>query len=202
MMSPISPLLSPAPNTPSSILASPALGEVKGWFSNLFNWKTHSYVLGSSNDIHTTRYEVFKLLEQLGVEIEGGDVLRCIVDDQVVQRQVKFRVEFSIGVAGGNAFSYTHPQSPNPQSPNPQQSHRLSMNVNKVLSGTGYACAIMMVLEKGSVSTFRSVYRRLREEWRMDEEWDVVRMSPGADAGVGGWAGARKERFEAQRVFY
>jgi hypothetical protein len=195
MMSPISPLLSPTPNTPSSLLASPALGEVKGWFSNLFNWKTHSYVLGSSNDIHTTRYEVFRLLEQLGVEIEGGEVLRCMVDDQVVQRQVRFRVEFSIGVAGGHAFSYTHPHphpSPNPHSPNPNsQSHRLSMNVNKVLSGSGYTCAIMMVLEKGSVSTFRSVYRRLREEWRMDEEWDVVRMSPG-----GVW------RREGQRVVY
>lgn len=128
------------------------------------------------------------------MEVEGVDILRCMMDDQVVQRQVKFRVEFSVGVVGGSAFPYTH--SPNPQSPNPQQSQRLSMNVNKMLSGAGYTCAIMMVLEKGSVSTFRSVYRRLREEWRMDEEWDVVKMSPALEAGVGGWAGARRERVE------
>src|ERR1700731_2760892 len=57
----------------STILQSPALGEVKGWFSNLFNWKSLSYVLCSMSDMWTTKNEARRLLESMGVEVTEGE---------------------------------------------------------------------------------------------------------------------------------
>jgi hypothetical protein len=175
-ISPVSPLQSPVLN--SSIRASPALGEVKGWFSNLFNWKTQSYALGSSNDVWSTRTEVRRVLEQLGVSVhEEFEIFRCLMEDHVIQRQVKFRVHVSSG--GGSC----HYPSPNPQTPagSPRPaSNRFSVNVDKISHGSenSYASVIVLLLEKGSVSTFRNVYRRLREEWRLDPNWDIGCLSP------------------------
>ncbi|KAF5310536.1 hypothetical protein D9619_007841 [Psilocybe cf. subviscida] len=121
--SPIS-LSSPVHHQPSSanrILASPVVGEFKGWFSNLFNWKhshAHGGVLYSADDVHRTRTDVTRLLEGLGVHVSitdgsmhsAGDssgileTLSCRIDQNVVDqvtgtslKVARFRIEFRAG---------------------------------------------------------------------------------------------------------
>ena len=96
---------SPVPMSPppSSVLGSPAIGEFKGWFSNLFHWKAHSYTLYSVDDVTTTRDEVRRLLQSLGVSVledfQWG-ILKCRADDITdgisgIQKACRFRVEVS-----------------------------------------------------------------------------------------------------------
>jgi hypothetical protein len=66
---------------------SSAVGEFKGWFANLFNWKAQQYVLHSVDNCATTREEVKRLLEGFGVDVKvekedahGWGVLRCKVE--------------------------------------------------------------------------------------------------------------------------
>lgn len=191
-----SPLQISSPVMPS-ILSTP-VGEVKGWFSNLFNWKAHTYVLCSTDTMYATRNEAVRILEQFGVivgleETDGHGVLRCRLNDlvdtmsgSVVQKQVRFRVEFSSS-SSSSSSSQGHPQSPTPAS-----SPRLPMyhasgpmsptfryGFGKPSLGSGFTCAIVLVQEKGSVSSFRMVCRWLREEWALD-----ALHSPVAGAGA------------------
>ncbi|KAG2357325.1 kinase-like domain-containing protein [Suillus spraguei] len=178
-----SPLQISSPVMPS-ILASP-VGEVKGWFSNLFNWKAHTYVLCSTDTMYATRNEAVRILEQFGVivgleETDGHGVLRCRMNDlidtmtgSVVQKQVRFRVEFSS--SSSSSSSHGQPQSPTPASPRLPMYHAsgpmsptFRYGFGKPSLGSGFTCAILLVQEKGSVSSFRMVCRRLREEWALD----------------------------------
>jgi hypothetical protein len=177
-----SPLQISSPIMPS-ILASP-VGEVKGWFSNLFNWKAHTYVLCSTDTMYATRNEAVRILEQFGVivgleETDGHGVLRCRMNDiidtisgSVVQKQVRFRVEFS---SSSSSSSHGQPQSPTPASPrlpiyhaSGPMSPTFRYGFGKPSLGSGFTCAILLVQEKGSVSSFRMVCRWLREEWALD----------------------------------
>ncbi|KAF8556081.1 hypothetical protein OG21DRAFT_757554 [Imleria badia] len=97
----------PTPPGMPSILLSP-VGEFKGWFSNLFNWRVHIYVLCSMNNLAATRTETMRILEQLGVLIALEDP-----DGAVVQKHVHLRVEFSVGsrvrrADGLRRFEYEH----------------------------------------------------------------------------------------------
>ncbi|KAG1736084.1 uncharacterized protein EDB91DRAFT_1142665 [Suillus paluster] len=178
-----SPLQISSPVMPS-ILASP-VGEVKGWFSNLFNWKAHTYVLCSTDTLYATRNEAVRILEQFGVvvgleETDGHGVLRCRMSDlidtmsgSVVQKQVRFRVEFSSS-ASASSSSQGQPQSPAASPPLPvyhasgPMSPTLRHGFGRPSLGSGFTCAIVLVQEKGSVSSFRMVCRWLREEWSLD----------------------------------
>ena len=127
--------MSPPPHssTTAMLLGSPVVGEFKGWFSNLFHWKPHSFILHSVDDINETKREVVRLLEASGVAIsftgtfedssqpgqsqtpqlqqaqqEGWAPLKCRVDElyegnSILQKQVKFKVEFSVGAGLGLA---------------------------------------------------------------------------------------------------
>ncbi|KAG0696588.1 kinase-like domain-containing protein [Suillus ampliporus] len=189
-----SPLQISSPVMPS-ILASP-VGEVKGWFSNLFNWKAHTYILCSTDTMHATRNEAVRILEQFGVvvgleETDGHGVLRCRMSDlidtlsgSVVQKQVRFRVEFSPS-ASSSSSSQGQPQSPaaSPRMPvyhaSGPMSPTLRYGFGKPSLGSGFTCAIVLVQEKGSMSSFRMVCRWLREEWALD-----ALQSPIAGAGA------------------
>ncbi|KAG2031418.1 hypothetical protein BDR03DRAFT_928036 [Suillus americanus] len=179
-----SPLQISSPIMPS-ILASP-VGEVKGWFSNLFNWKAHTYVLCSTDTMYATRNEAVRILEQFGVivgleETDGHGVLRCRMNDlidtmsgSVVQKQVRFRVEFSSS-SSSSSSSHGQPQSPTPASPRLPMYHAsgpmsptFRYGFGRPSLGSGFTCAILLVQEKGSVSSFRMVCRWLREEWALD----------------------------------
>lgn len=189
-----SPLQISSPVMPS-ILASP-VGEVKGWFSNLFNWKAHTYVLCSTDTIHATRNEAVRILEQFGVivgleETDGHRVLRCRMNDlidtmsgSVAQKQVRFRVEFSS--TSSSSSSHEQSLSPTPASPRLPMYHvsgpmspTFRYGFGKPSLGSGFTCAILLVQEKGSVSSFRMVCRWLREEWALD-----ALQSPAAGTGA------------------
>lgn len=210
-------LSSPTQPTPlgvPSILSSP-VGEFKGWFSNLFNWRAHTYVLCSTNNLVATRTETVRILEQLGVLVvlEDSDsnndgtavMLRCrtneIVDGTtgpVVQKHVRFRVEFSLGstqvggfvaptVGAGSSTSTGTSVSTGvgtSSSPSPTGLSSSLMSPRHALgrqaTAVGYACAIVLVQEKGSLSTFRAVCRWLREEWTLD----ALQSPPGGGQGI------------------
>lgn len=62
------------------------VGEVKGWFANLFNWKAQQYVLHSADNCLTTRDEVTRLLQTFGCHVVLEDaqhwgVLKCKMDE-------------------------------------------------------------------------------------------------------------------------
>ncbi|KAF8549431.1 Pkinase-domain-containing protein [Imleria badia] len=202
----------PTPPGMPSILSSP-VGEFKGWFSNLFNWRAHTYVLCSTNNLAVTRTETVRILEQLGVSIalEDSDgnasatasILRCrtneIVDGAtgaVVQKHVRFRVEFSAGSAQVGGFpaptvgagsststgaSITVSAGVGTSSlpSSAMMSPRHASALGKQAMAVGYACAIVLVQEKGSLSTFRAVCRWLREEWTLD----ALQSPPGGGSG-------------------
>ncbi|KAF8649185.1 hypothetical protein AX16_005983 [Volvariella volvacea WC 439] len=118
--SPMSLSVPPSSTTASHrLLASPVLGEFKGWFSNLFSWKSNSNgqggILYSPDDVFKTRMDVGKFFESLGIIVEGigfrfveGDydenpgTLKCRIEEPAVDstthltlKPVKFRAEFS-----------------------------------------------------------------------------------------------------------
>lgn len=202
-------------NTTNRRLTSPVVGEFKGWFSNLFNWKHNSGtgVLYSPDDVTKTRGEVGRLLQGLGVivqgwgfssgagvGIEGGkgvgeEVLRCRVEGAGVDaltgldlKPVRFRIEFSAASnnTGANPSSNllatptplpnaNFVGSPKPSSiprgrastlmnnRSPNASSYPSPNLGAIAFPPGCTSAIVMVQEKGSASTFRAVWRKLKE---------------------------------------
>ncbi|OAX42455.1 Pkinase-domain-containing protein [Rhizopogon vinicolor AM-OR11-026] len=163
-----------------SILSFP-VGEVKGWFSNLFNWKGHTYVLYSTDTVHSTRKETIRILERFGVivgleEMDRHTVLRChmseLVDSpsaSVAQKQVRFRVEFSQGQGqwSPQLGAAASPRSPGHHALGPM-SPTLRYGSSKLSLESEFACAIVLVQEKGSMSSFRALCRCLRKEWALD----------------------------------
>ena len=138
----------------SSLLISPAVGEVKGWFSSLFHWRTHALALQSRDAVAPTRAEVRRLLAPVLLpEPQPDGALRARIEDaydpstgHIVQKAVRFRIDFTVGVGGGGG--------------------RGSTGNSNNCSGSG--CTMTLVQEKGSVSAFRAVCARLRAEWTLD----------------------------------
>ena len=126
----------------SLLLVSPAVGEVKGWFSSLFHWRTHALALHSRDAVAPTRAEIRRLLASVLLpEPQPDGALRARIEDaydpatgHIVQKAVRFRVDFNVGSGSG---------------------------------GSG-GCLMTLVQEKGSVSAFRGVCARLRAEWTLD----------------------------------
>lgn len=85
----MSSIMSPTlPGSPTMGLASPsnAVGEVKGWFANLFNWKAQQYVLHSVDNCLATRDEAARIFQALGCQVmledaQGWGVLRCRMEE-------------------------------------------------------------------------------------------------------------------------
>lgn len=140
----------------SSLLVSPAVGEVKGWFSSLFHWRTHALALHSCDAVAPTRAEVRRLLAPVLLpEPQPDGALRARIEDaydpttgHIVQKAVRFRVDFTVGVGSGSG-----------RGSNDNGGHN-----NK----GGGGCTMTLVQEKGSVSAFRAVCARLRAEWMLD----------------------------------
>ncbi|GJE85232.1 serine/threonine-protein kinase [Phanerochaete sordida] len=171
---------SPVPMSPppSTLLGSPAVGEFKGWFSNLFHWKAQSYLLYSTDDVVTSRNEVRQLLQSLGISVledfQWG-ILKCRADDvyehgSLVQKATRFRVEVH------NAATYVHGAGPaTPRlAHHPVAHNAMSPQMSAPRSRTqlerphGYDTVIALALEKGSVTTFKAVYQRVKADWRLD----------------------------------
>lgn len=113
-----SPVASNNSGSPARLLTSPVVGEFKGWFSNLFNWRNSASASGQGNmiyspdDLSKTREDVARLLETFGVilmfekqsDSQSDDTLRlkCRIEELSVDPQanislkpVRFRVEFT-----------------------------------------------------------------------------------------------------------
>ncbi|KAJ7158352.1 kinase-like domain-containing protein [Mycena crocata] len=203
-----------AESSTASRLTSPVVGEFKGWFSNLFNWKGHNShhpspgtgVIYSPDGLEKTRREVGLLFERLGIVVEGsgftfaeglgddeddftaGMALRCKVEEAItdggapmILKPIKFRVEFSAAHKHHSA-----PLSPNPNNL-PSSSlnallaapldaplkTRASLLMNRTASSSssasafppGCLSAIVLVHEKGSASTFKHVWKKLKETY-------------------------------------
>ncbi|KAG6865634.1 hypothetical protein C0991_000803 [Blastosporella zonata] len=214
-----SPILLSPPFASPTLSRSPVVGEVKEWFSNLFNWKHHintqGGVLYSANSILRTRAGVGRLLEGLGVIIEGGGFgrgmtpadftgpLKCRVEDPSGSRtpymlkSVRFRVEFSVALApcdttpsmqpnnldrlvapvpvmGGSFTNGSGHTGTGALFPTPRMRDSIMMSGSRSQMTSplpdaefppGSACAIYMAYEKGSMSSFRVIWRRLKEAY-------------------------------------
>jgi hypothetical protein len=129
----------------SSLLVSPAVGEVKGWFSSLFHWRTHALALYSRDAVAPTRAEIRRLIAPVLLpEPQPDGALRARIEDvhdpatgHVIQKSVRFRVDFTVGGGSGS-------------------------------DGGSGGCTMTLVQEKGSVSAFRAVCARVRAEWTLD----------------------------------
>jgi len=199
----------------SRILTSPVVGEFKGWFSNLFNWKQSSSqggVLYSVDDLQQTRLNIARLLEGIGINLghsgadhlqpELSNVLLCRVDQTttdpvngITLKSVRFRVEFKAGPGPSDSqMPVTHNRDDNSYfltapAGNPNQSTAISASAGNfsrprasVLLGRsiplvspgafakwdfppGCLCAIALIYEKGSMSTFRAIWRQMKAEY-------------------------------------
>ncbi|CAK5274766.1 unnamed protein product [Mycena citricolor] len=200
----------------ASRLASPVVGEFKGWFSNLFSWRGSSQltpgtgVIYSPDGLEKTRREVGLLLERLGVIVEGSGfsyvediyvdedlalVLRCKVEEMsdagvVPLKPVKFRVEFS---AAPNCSATKHQSVPSGHLVSPNLNGVLNASTSTKARGTmltnrtvsssaafppGCNSAIVLLHEKGSATTFKNVWKRLKESYSPDEISPVPMLSP------------------------
>ena len=104
-----------------------------------------------------TRAEVRRLLAPVLLpEPQPDGALRARIEDaydpttgHIVQKAVRFRVDFTVGVGGGGARGSNG-------------------NGHSNGGGSGGGCTMTLVQEKGSVSAFRAVCSRLRAEWTLD----------------------------------
>ncbi|TFK73449.1 Pkinase-domain-containing protein [Pluteus cervinus] len=204
--SPISLSVPPSSTTTSHrLLASPVIGEFKGWFSNLFNWRSQnasqSGVFYSSDDIPTTRMAVGRLLESMGVVVEETDFniiegnfqdrpasLRCKVEENSADgtlKPVKFRIEFTTSSIPGSPvpessrtttpIQYSRLPMPSisyTSKPRSIASSRMS-TPHPLMTSTPKirplcASAIILVHERGSLSTFRTIWRQLKAAYSME----------------------------------
>ncbi|GAA5881930.1 hypothetical protein JCM16303_003472 [Sporobolomyces ruberrimus] len=161
---PVSPALSSSrsgANDPSSPKQS--------WFAGLFNWKSLSYTLMSTDYAHPTRLECKRLLEAIGVSVvvqnaEGMALLKCRASERRDSssvgptKSVKFRVEFS---------SHTSLSTSPLLGSNGTGSSGSAAN-SPDLRGQ-YPTVVTLVMEKGAHSTFKTTYNRLRQKWELDD---------------------------------
>ncbi|KAG6900473.1 hypothetical protein C0993_010192 [Termitomyces sp. T159_Od127] len=207
------------PTSSSRLMTSPIVGEFKGWFSNLFNWKNNNNtqvgVLYSVDSVYKTRADIGRILDALGVMVEGGGfdrgmtqadctgLLKCKVEDSSGTRApytlkaVRFRIEFSVAPTHSACDARMSAGSGSPHPNNkfnllaapaqglnmPSSSGNFGggalatprMRSSVLVGGSPLlddefppesACAIYMVYEKGSVSSFRVVWRKLKEAYQ------------------------------------
>jgi hypothetical protein len=164
-----------------SPMLSPAV-ELKGWFSNLFKWgQTHH--LRSRENVARTRDEITHLLSLLGVGLVGEDiggrlVLRCVVEDGSrlgtagdygvdSGRGIKgttFRVEIHVAPSDMASASSFLPLAPT------AYGNGLAKRAPRIVPITPNPgeCVVVLIQEKGALSTFRMVFNRLKDLWTLD----------------------------------
>ena len=147
----------------------------------MFNWKGQSYTLYSFQDVATTREEMTKALARAGVTILISEthLVRCRLDEvydevtgAVVQKQVRFRVEF--GFCTTQVHAHTHSGGGDmlavPPTPKLLTPRLMSTPMSPIPNSGGHASMVTLVLERGAVSTFKATYLRVREMWVLDSQ--------------------------------
>ncbi|KAE8231951.1 hypothetical protein CF326_g3020 [Tilletia indica] len=223
-------LPSPNPSIMSGSSSIVAPSPKQSWFTGLFNWKPASYTLYSTENLSATTTECRRLLNSFGVRtiLEDAEsdlrvaVLKCVSAEvrdpsgtQVINKPVRFRVEFAIlpvgsspanSTAGGSGGSSSLAASPAMMVPGTPRSSVLvpaspalssrsggagsvsggggsvagggSIRASSIRSGTtsasgmsasyGYATNVVVVQEKGPLSSFKHVYALLKRDWELD----------------------------------
>ena len=121
--------------------------------------------------------------------------VKCRVDDvyegtTLVQKAMRFRVEISSIPGQHQALSFGTPSTqtttprmtPNPMSPalnGGGGGNAMSAKPRMNFAPAGYETMIAFVLEKGAVSTFKTIYQHLRGEWRLDSLQSPRSIAPG-----------------------
>jgi hypothetical protein len=118
------------------------------WFGNLFKLKPVSFSLLSVHDLHTSREECKRILHVLGVRAvlihaDGPGILKCRLDETTDPAGV-------IGVTKAVRFRVE------------------VQDASEAQEAAGYQTALQLVQEKGSASSFRLIYNRLKREWDSD----------------------------------
>ena len=121
------------------------------------------------------------VLARAGVTILTSEtnLVRCRLDEvydqitgAVVQKQVRFRVEFGPCTTQTHANAHfggvdTLAAPPTPKLLTPRL---MSTPMSPIPSSGGYTSMVTLVLERGAVSTFKAVYLRVRETWVLDSQ--------------------------------
>ena len=120
-------------------------------------------------------------LAHAGVTILTSEtnLVRCRLDEvydritgAVVQKQVRFRVEF--GLCTTQTHIHTHSGGGDtlavPPTPKLLTPRLMSTPMSPIPSSGGYTSMVTLVLERGAVSTFKTMYLRVREVWAMDSQ--------------------------------
>ncbi|KAJ7115870.1 kinase-like domain-containing protein [Mycena epipterygia] len=149
--SPTSPAFSDAGSSftlPSPSLSSPLSSSPKRtWLGNVFSFKPITYTLSSAHDVHTTRNECRRLLMRMDVRVvledsEGLGVLKCRLDE----------------VRDPNGLMSV------------VKAAKFRVEVQRFFEhATSQAVSLLLVYEKGSVDSFKEVYKRLRRKWDLDD---------------------------------
>lgn len=180
----------PTPSTPGSVLMSSGTrstssqGAAKqSWFAGLFNWKAATYVLMSTENFSQTHTETKRLLDACGARVfvedsENAGVLKCSLAEPrgeggmstlstQASKPLRFRVVFQV-LPTSSAY------------PSPQMSAYDAANAPR---GKMFSTSVTLVQEKGSLSTFNRVHRKLQETWTLDNSSGAAATSA-ASAGA------------------
>ncbi|KAJ6591667.1 kinase-like domain-containing protein [Mycena vulgaris] len=133
----------PSPSLSSPLSSSPK----RTWLGNVFSFKPIAYKLSSTHDVHTTRNECRRLLMEMDVRVvledsEGLGVLKCRLDE----------------VRDPNGLMSV------------VKAAKFKVEVQRTFEDAAHqVVSLLLVHEKGSVDSFKEVYKRLLREWDMDD---------------------------------
>lgn len=126
-----------------------------------------------------------KVLAYAGVNILTSEtnLVKCRLDElydettsAIVQKQVRFRVEF--GPCTTHTYPNTHPGGGDalaaPSTPKLLTPRLMSTPMSPIPSSGGHTSMVTLVLERGAVSTFKGMYLRVREMWVLDSQERVL----------------------------
>lgn len=173
---------------------STAPGKKDSWFAGLFNWKPATFTLMSTENLSETLSECVRRLQSYGVRVamdESSDVhhttLKCTINEYresngatTGAKPLRFRVELNIlpvgsaanspQVGGGLGLSlHGAPIGGGSVMSNGLPSPALSTySRGSSAGGVTFATSVLVVQEKGTLSTFKLIHGRLRREWTLD----------------------------------
>ncbi|CAK5267567.1 unnamed protein product, partial [Mycena citricolor] len=146
--SPLSPAFSEAGSSftlPSPCLSPASQSPKRTWFGHVFKFKPVTCSLESVHEFHVTKNECRRVLMGMDVRVvledaDGGSVLRCRFDE--------FRDPAGVmTVVKAVKFRVEVQRCP----------------------GSSEGVSLVLVHEKGSVDTFKEIFKRLRREWVLDD---------------------------------
>ena len=173
--------------------ATSAPSKKDSWFAGLFNWKPATFTLMSTENFSETLNECVRRLQSYGVRVamdDSSDVhhttLKCTINEYresngviTAAKPLRFRVELNIlpvgsaanspliggglglslngGAVGGSVLSHGLPS--------PALS---TYSRGSSAGGVTFATSVLVVQEKGALSTFKLIHGRLRREWTLD----------------------------------